>query len=285
MTIAISGATGQLGRLVIESLRAKGAGGASVALARAPDRAADLGVEVRAFDYSVPASLPAALAGIDTLLLVSSNDIGRREAQHRHVIDAARTARVRHIVYTSLLHADTSPLVLAAEHLATEAMLGASGLGVTILRNGWYTENYTMAIPGALNAGSLFGSARDGRISSAARADFAEAAAIVLTDKAHQGRTYELAGDEAWTLAELAAEISRQTGHPLPFVNVPETEFAAILMRAGLPEAMARAVAGFDVAASKGALFDAGRALSALIGRPTTPLSGTVAAALATKGM
>jgi NAD(P)H dehydrogenase (quinone) len=282
MTIAITGATGQLGRLVVQRLRASAPDAAVVALVRSPAKAAELGVEARAFDYEdAPEALAPALAGVGTLLLISGSEVGRRAAQHRNVIAAARQAGVGRIVYTSLLHADSSPLDLAAEHLATEAELKASGIPYTILRNGWYTENYTGSIGGALAGGAFLGSARDGRISAATRADYAEAAAVVLAGRGHEGRTYELAGDEAWTLADLAAELSRQTGRTIPYRDLPEAEYAAALAGFGLPEGLARAIAGWDAAAARGALFDDSRQLSGLIGRPTTPLSAAVAEALA----
>ncbi|VXD01699.1 SDR family oxidoreductase [Sphingomonas sp. 8AM] len=281
MTIAVTGATGQLGRLVVERLTSKVDADGIVALARSPDKAADLGVAVRAFDYARSGALAPALAGVDTLLLVSSNAIGQRTAQHRNVIAAAKEAGIGRIVYTSLLHADTSPLDLAAEHRETEAALAAAGVPVTILRNGWYTENYLGAVRGALANGVLIGSAGGARIASAARADYAEAAAVVLTGPGHEGRTYELAGDLAWTLTDLAAELSRQSGQEIAYENLPAADYAAALRRAGMPDDLAAAIAGWDVAASNGALFDDGRQLSMLIGRPTTPLPNTVAAAIA----
>jgi NAD(P)H dehydrogenase (quinone) len=280
MTIAITGATGQLGRLVISKLRNQLPASGIVALARSPEKAGDLGVEVREADYDRPETLGPALAGADTLLLISANEIGKREAQHRNVIEAAKSAGVRRIVHTSLLHADRSPLSLAAEHLATENMVKASGIPFTILRNGWYTENYTGSIPGALAGGAFIGSAGEGRISAATRDDFADAAVAVLTGGGHEGKTYELAGDTAWTLAGLAAEISRQTGRTIPYADMPEAEYAAALAGFGLPHGLAHAIAGWDVSASRGALFDDSRQLSALIGRPTTPLAVAVAAAV-----
>jgi NAD(P)H dehydrogenase (quinone) len=280
MTIAITGATGQLGRLVIETLKSKAPGAEIVALARSPAKAADLGIPAREADYAKPETLDRALAGIETLLLISSSEIGQRSTQHRNVIDAARQAGVKRIVYTSLLHADTSPLSLAAEHLGTEADLKASGVPFTILRNGWYTENYTGSIGGALAGGAFIGSAGNGKIASAARADYAEAAAAALTGAGFDGKTYELAGDEAYTLTDLAAEISRQTGRTIPYKNLPQAEYAAALTTFGLPEAFAQALAGWDIGASQDALFDDSRQLSKLIGRPTTPLATTVAAAL-----
>ena len=280
--IAVTGATGQLGRLVIAALKNQASPGEVIALARNPATAQGAGVSARAADYSQPATLDVALQGIDTLLLVSSSEIGQRTAQHRNVIEAARRAGVGRLVYTSLLHADSSPISLAAEHVETEVALKASGIAYTILRNGWYTENYTGSVAGALAGGAFIGSAGDGRISAATRADFADAAAAVLTGSGHEGRTYELAGDTSFSLAELAAEISRQTARALPYVNLPEAEYAATLAGFGLPEFLAKGLAAWDVDASRGALFDEGRELSRLIGRPTTSLAEAVAAALKT---
>lgn len=280
MTIAITGATGQLGRLVADALKARVAASDIIALARDPAKAADLGVPARRADYAQPETLAPALAGVDTLLLISSSEIGQRTQQHQNVIDAAKAAGVKRIVYTSLLHADVSPLSLAAEHLATEAALKASGLRHTILRNGWYIENYTGSIPGALAGGAFIGAAGDGRISGATRADYADAAAVALTTPGHDGKVYELAGDVAFTLADLAAELSRQTGRTIPYRDLGETDYASALVGLGLPEGLAQAVAGWDVGASKGALFDDGHQLSALIARPTTPLAEAVAKAL-----
>jgi NAD(P)H dehydrogenase (quinone) len=280
MTIAITGATGQLGRLIVERLKTRVEPARLRALVRTPAKAADLGIQALEADYDRPSTLAAALAGVDTLMLVSSSEVGRRTEQHRHVIEAARAAGVRRIVYTSLLHADTSELSLAGEHRDTERMLKDSGLAWTILRNGWYTENYMGAVAGALAGGALAGSAGQGRIASAARADYAEAAAVVLAGAGHEGRTYELAGDAAYTLDELAAELSRQSGRTIPYRDLPEADYAAILAGHGLPPDLARAIASWDAGASRGALFDDGHQLSALIGRPTTPLSESVAAAL-----
>lgn len=281
MTIAITGATGQLGRIVVRQLQQRVAAGDIVALARNPRKAADLGVATRVADYAAPATLDAALAGIDTLLLISSSEIGQRAAQHANVIAAARRAGVGRVVYTSLLHAERSPLSLAGEHVETEHALKASGLAWTILRNGWYTENYTGAIPSALAGGAFIGSAGDGRISSAAREDYAEAAVVALTTAGQAGKTYELAGDEAWTLADLAREVSRQTGRDLPWRNLPEAEYAAALIGSGLPTGIAAAIASWDTGAGQGALYEPNRLLSQLIGRATTPLATSVAAALA----
>ena len=280
MKIGITGATGQLGRLVVNLLKTQVPATDIVALVRTPAKATDLCVETRKADYDEPETLSQALAGMDTLLLISSSEVGQRATQHHNIIEAAKNAGVRRIVYTSLLHADSSPLDLADEHRATEAELKASGLPYTILRNGWYSENYTASIPGALAAGAFIGSAGEGKISSAPRADYAEAAVAVLTGEGHEGQTYELSGDEAYTLSDLAAEISRQTGQSIPYQNLSEADYAAALTGFGLPEALAQAIAGWDVGASQGALFDDGHQLSTLIGRPTTPLSVAVADAV-----
>ncbi len=280
MKIGITGATGHLGRLVVTKLKEKVGPDNLVALVRSPEKAADPGVEARYADYDKPESLQEALAGIDTLLLISASEVGKRAVQHRNVIEAAKSSGVQWIVYTSLLHADRSSLSLAEEHLATEAALKESGIPHTLLRNGWYTENYTGSIPGALAGGAFLGSAGEGKISSAAREDYVDAAVAVLTREGQQGRTYELAGDHAYTLSELAAELSRQSGKDIPYKNLPEAEYAEALTGFGLPEELARAIAGWDVSASRNDLFDDGHQLSALIGRPTTPLSVTIARSL-----
>jgi NAD(P)H dehydrogenase (quinone) len=280
MTIAITGATGQLGRLVVSKLKDRVSDAEIVALVRSPEKAADLGVTARAANYDQRETLADALAGVDTLLFISSNELGKREAQHQNVIDAAKKAGVKRIVYTSLLHADTSPLDLAAEHLATENALKASGLPFTILRNGWYTENHTASIAGALAGGAFIGSAGDGKISSATRSDFADAAVAVLTGEGHEGKTYELAGDESYTLSDLAAEVSRQSEKEIPYKDLPEAEYAAALTGLGLPQGMAQMIAGLDTDASQNGLFDDSGQLSNLIGHRTTPLSVAVADAL-----
>lgn len=281
MKIGVTGATGQLGRLVVEKLKQKVAADSIVALVRNPAKAADLGVEARAFDYTQPEILVASLKGIDKLLLISGNEIGQRLPQHKDVVEAAKQAGVKQITYTSILHADSSPLGLAGEHLGTEVAIKESGLTYTILRNGWYTENYTGSAKGAVGAGAFIGNAGDGKIASAARVDYAEAAAVVLAGEGHENKTYELAGDEAYTLTELAEEISRQTGKDIPYNNLTEAEYAGILKSFGLPDGLAEMLADSDIGASKGGLFDDSHVLSALIGRPTTPLAEVLADALA----
>ena len=281
MKIGVTGATGQMGRLVVEKLKQKVAADSVVALVRNPEKAADLGVETRPFDYTQPETLVTSLKGIDKLLLISGNEIGQRLPQHKAVIEAAKQAGVKQITYTSILHADSSPLGLAREHLGTEVAIKESGLTYTILRNGWYTENYTGSAKGAVGAGAFIGNAGDGKIASAARVDYAEAAAVVLAGEGHENKTYELAGDEAYTLTELAAEISRQTGKIVPYNNLTETQYADILKSFGLPAGLAEMLADSDTGASKGGLFDDTKQISALIGRPTTPLTKVLAEALA----
>lgn len=281
--IAVTGATGQLGRLTINALLARVPADQLIALVRDPAKAQDLaakGVAVRQADYADPASLAQALVGVERLLLISSNELGQRAAQHQAVIDAAKNAGVQLLAYTSVLHADASRLGLAGEHRTTEQALAASGLAHVLLRNGWYHENYTAGIPAALEHGVLAGSAGHGKISSAARADYAEAAAVVLTSEGHAGRTYELAGDAAYELAELAALITEQSGKAVVYKDLPQADYKAMLISAGLPEPIAELLSDSDAAAAQGALFDDSRQLSKLIGRPTTPVGVAVGEAL-----
>lgn len=282
--IVVTGASGQLGRLVIQGLLESVPPGEIVAAVRDPAKVADLaarGVQVRVADYDRPETLAAAFAGAEKLLLISSSAVGRRVAQHGAAIDAAKAAGVQLIAYTSILHADTSPLPLAAEHKATEALLAASGVPYVLLRNGWYTENYLMSIPVALQHGVVLGSAGLGRIASAARADYAQAAVAVLKTPHQGGQVYELAGDEAYTLAELASEIGRQSGEDVGYQDLSQADYKLALLEAGLPDAVASLVSESDVGASKGGLFDDSRQLSGLIGRPTSSLAAMVKAALA----
>lgn len=280
MKIGVTGATGQLGTLVIKELKKRIPNDEIVALVRSPEKASKLGVETRKFDYSKPEGLTDAFKGIDRLLLISSNEIGQRAKQHLNVIEAAWKNGVKWIVYTSLLHADTSSLSLAAEHYATEKAIIESGIEYTILRNGWYTENYTNTIRNAVDGGAYIGSASNGRISSATRADYAEAAAVVITDEQHKGKTYELAGDDSYTLYDLAAVISKQTGKKIPYKNLSEGEYIETLKSFDVPGPLAEAIAGWDISASNDNLYDSSKQLSQLIGRPTTPLSETVKEAL-----
>lgn len=275
MTIAITGATGHLGRLAIAALKARGA--QPIALARDPSKA-DLGVETRAFDYTKPD--PAALKGVNTLVLISSNDFNDRAVQHRNAIAAAKAAGVKRILYTSILKGDQSPMLLAQDHIATEAAIREAGIPATILRNGWYTENYTGSLGAALQHGAIIGAAGEGRVNSAARKDYAEAIAVTALDDSHAGKTYELAGDTAHSGADLAAAVAKAAGKPVAYVPMSQGDYAKALQGFGLPEGFAHVLADSDARAGEGALQDDSRTLSRLIGRPTTPIADTIAAAL-----
>lgn len=279
----VTGASGQLGRLVVEALAARVGAANVAAVVRDPAKAGALfpaGVSVRTADYDQPATLDSAFAGAERLLLISSNAVGSRTAQHRNAIEAAVRAGVRRIAYTSLLHADRSSLGLAEEHRQTESLLAASGLPHSLLRNGWYNENYVAGIAGALAQGKFHGAAAAGRISGASRQDYAEAAVVALVEDEAPLTVHELAGDEAFTLTEFAAELSRQSGRDIPYVDLPEAGYRQLLEAAGLPAPFAALLADSDAGAAAGALFDEGRALSRLIGRPTTPIAASIAAAL-----
>ena len=281
--IAVTGATGQLGRLVIDAVLRANPGQPVIAAVREPAKAADLksrGVEIRHADYERPETLVPAFTGIDRLLLISSNAIGGRAPQHEAAIRAAKQAGVGLIVYTSLLHADVSPMQLTDEHKHTEAFLKASGVAHIILRNGWYTENDTGSLGAALTHGAYIGASGKGRISYAARADYAEAAARVLLGAGQPGDVFELAGDEALSLADVAAETARQSGRNVIYADMPQAEYASALRSFGLPETLADILADASATAAKGALQDDSRTLSRLIGRPTTPVRDTIAAAL-----
>ncbi|WP_145579914.1 SDR family oxidoreductase [Yersinia vastinensis] len=284
--IAVTGATGQLGRLVIDALLKKVPASEIIAAVRSPEKASDLaalGVQVRKADYGQPATLDTAFEGVDKLLLISSSEVGQRVAQHTAVIEAAKRAKVKLLAYTSLLHADKSSLGLGEEHRATETLLRESGLPVVLLRNGWYTENYAASIAPAIVHGVFIGAVGDGRIASATREDYAQAAAAVLTQENHAGKVYELAGDDSYTLAEFSAEIARQSGKPVVYQDLSETDFKQALIGAGLPDGFAGLLADSDAGAAKGGLFDDSHTLSKLIGRPTTPYTKVIAATLAAR--
>lgn len=280
----VTGASGQLGALAVDALLTKVPASQIVALVRRSEAAAPLeakGVEVRIGDYADPASLEKAFAGIDRLLLISSSEVGQRAPQHKNAIDAAKKAGVGFIAYTSILHADTSPLSLAVEHRETEAALAASGIPHAFLRNGWYTENKTGSIAPAVEHGAYPGAAGDGRISSATRGDYAEGAVAVLTaDTVENGAVYELAGDTSFSMQEFAAAISEAAGKPVAYADMSEADYAGVLEGVGLPGPLAAMLADSDAGTAKGALEDNSKTLSGLIGRPTTPWSETVVAAV-----
>jgi len=284
--IFVTAAGGQLGGVVVKALLESVPAERVIAGVRDASLGASLkrlGVAVRTADYDEPATLDTAFAGVDRVLLISSNALGRRVQQHRNVVDAAKRAGVKFLAYTSVLQADKSPLGLAEEHRRTEADIRASGVPFAFLRNGWYTENYAAAAKPSVEHGAVLGSAGEGRISSASRADYAAAAAAVLTARTvESGRVYELAGDDAYTLPQYAAELARQSGKPVVYRNLPEAAYREALVGMGLPGDLAALLADSDVGVSKSALFDDGRALGALIGRPTTPMPVTVSEALRT---
>ncbi|MCY0965742.1 SDR family oxidoreductase [Parathalassolituus penaei] len=283
--IVVTGANGQLGQLVINELLKTVPASDIVAAVRTPSKAADLaalGVTVKEADYTRPETLEAAFAGADKVLLISSSEVGQRYTQHLNVIAAAKQAGVGLLAYTSILKADSSPLPLALEHKQTEAAIAEAGIPAVILRNGWYTENYLASVPVALQYGVVLGCANDGRIASAARADYAAAAAAVLTSSEPQaGKVYELAGDESYSLTEFAAAIAAAADKPVAYQNLPQEAYTKALLDAGLPDFLATLLAESDTGASHGGLFDDSKTLSQLIGRPTTSLSELVKAAVA----
>lgn len=280
---AVTGATGQFGRLAIASLLRRTNAGQVVALVRDPAKAFDLerlGVAVRAFDYDAPDGLPASLEGVKRLLFVSSDTPDRRIAQHKAVIDAAARAAIEGIAYTSVIHADTNPMSLAESHRETERMIAASGLSHAILRNSWYIENYLIGAEAAIAHGTLLGSTGNGPISAATRADYAEAAAVILTGAPGPDRVYELAGDEAFTLSDVAKVLSEAAGRTVEYRDLPEPEYREALIGAGVPAGFAAALAEYSAKAADGVLADRSRTLSGLIGRPTETMRETILRAL-----
>ena len=281
--IVVTGATGKLGRLVVGGLLQKLPAGQIAVAVRHPDKAADLkarGVQVRQADYSKPESLDAAFAGATRVLLISSSEVGQRAAQHQAVVRAAKKAGVALLAYTSVLRAETSGLGLAAEHKATEHAIRDAKLNFVFLRNGWYIENYTENLGSALAHGKIFGAAGEGRIAAATRADFAAAAVTVLSGAGHENKIYELSGDASFTMADLAAEVARQSGKSVTYTNLPPEEYRKVLLGAGVPAPYADLLVDSDQGIARGELNDTSGDLRRLIGRPTTPLADAVAAAL-----
>ncbi|MEU9182123.1 SDR family oxidoreductase [Streptomyces sp. NPDC048550] len=284
MSIVVTGATGALGRLVVEELLNRVPAERVAVVVRSKEKAADLaehGVEVRVADYDAPETLAAAFRSGDRVLLISGNEVGRRVPQHTAVIEAAQAAGVAQLAYTGILGGPEADFDLAAEHKVTEQAILDSGLPYTFLRNGWYHENYTHHLPTVLEHGAVVGSAGAGRIASAARADYAAAAAAVLTGEGHLNQVYELSGDTAWSLAEYAAEIAAQSGKEVAYTEVPADAHLSILTGAGVPEGFAAILVDVDAAISRGRLAHTGGDLSRLIGRPTTPVAHAITSALA----
>ncbi|MET9495416.1 SDR family oxidoreductase [Streptomyces sp. NPDC006552] len=284
MSLVITGATGHLGRLVIAGLLDAGVPAAEIAaVVRDKEKAAPLaarGVELRVADYSAPETLDGVFRAGDKVLLISGSEVGQRVPQHRAVIDAARAAGVRSLAYTGVLGGPDADFALADEHKATERAILDSGLTYTFLRNGWYHENYTEQLAPVLEHGAVLASAGEGRVASAARADYAAAAVAVLTGEGHENAVYELSGDVAWTLAEYAAEVAKQSGRPVVYRPVTPEQNREILVGAGLPAPFADILVDVDAAIERGLLARRGGDLARLIGRPTTPLADAVAAAL-----
>ncbi|MFD7588681.1 SDR family oxidoreductase [Kitasatospora sp. NPDC059811] len=277
----VTGATGQLGRLVVEGLLAAVPASEVAVAVRSAEKAADLaarGVAVRVVDYDDPASLAGAFAAGDRVLLISGSEVGRRIPQHRAVVDAARAADVALFAYTSAPGAAT--FRLADEHKATEELIRASGLPSVLLRNGWYTENYLGDAAGTVARGVVLGSAGDGRVATAPRKDYADAAVAVLLGEGHEGRVYELSGDAAWSLSELAAELALVSGQPVAHQDVAPAEHLAALVGAGLPEGFAEVLVDVDAGIARGELAGTPGDLARLIGRPTVPLAESVRTAL-----
>jgi len=283
-SIGVTGATGKLGEIVVRLLRQRYPDIPVIALVRDEARAATLtalDAEVRRFDYDAPETLPSALSGVEKLLLISGNAVGERERQHRAVIEAARAAGVGLIAYTSVLRAAETSLTIAAEHKATEAILAQAGVPYVLLRHGWYCENYIFRIEAAISTGRLPSCTGDGRISAAARRDFAEAAVTVLTSPEDQsGKVYELAGSTSFTFADLAAETERLSGKPVKPVQLDKPAFEAAMIEIGIPAFVAALIAKSDSGAKDGGLFDDSKTLERLIGRPTTPMSEIITATL-----
>ncbi|MCX4675003.1 SDR family oxidoreductase [Streptomyces sp. NBC_01433] len=285
MSIVVTGATGALGRLVVEQLLTTVPADRIAAVVRDKEKAAGLaarGVELRIADYDRPETLTGAFRAGDRVLLISGSEVGKRVPQHTAVIDAARAAGVAQLAYTGVLGGPGADFELAAEHKVTEQLILDSGLPYTFLRNGWYTENYTANLAPVLEHGAVVSNAGDGRVASATRADYAAAAAVAVTGDGHLNTAYELSGDTAWSFAEYAALLSRATGREIAYNNVPAAVHQEILVGAGLPEGFAAILVDVDEAIGRGLLAGTSGDLARLIGRPTTPLAESVTAALAT---
>jgi NAD(P)H dehydrogenase (quinone) len=281
--IVVTAASGKLGRHVVEGLLRKVPADRICAAVRHPEKAADLverGVHVRRADYEDPATLDWAFKAAEKILFISGNELGKRIAQHRTVVDAAKKAGAKLVAYTSILHCDTTKMELAAEHNATEQYMRDVGVPYAFLRNGWYTENYTETLGPALARGVIAGCADDGKIAAATRADYADGAVAVLTGAGHENKVYELAGDNPFTMSEFAEEVSRQTGKTVAYRDMPPEQYEKVLIEAGLPPPIAHMLADADLGIARGELDDSSGQLRRLIGRPTTPLAAAVAAAL-----
>jgi NAD(P)H dehydrogenase (quinone) len=285
MKIAITGATGELGRLVVQELKKLHSEHEIIALVRNPEKAKILFAEdtqVRKFDYDQPDDLANSLQDVDKLLLISANEIGRRTPQHKAVIDAAIQARVPHLIYTSLLNADHSPLGLANEHRETEKLIRESSITYTFLRNNWYSENYLSALTHQIETGMVYGAAQDGLISSASRLDYATAAAQILNDESaqHLNKVYELAGSESFSLNDFATLLSEFSQQPVKYQNLSPEDYRQGLIQAGLPLGLIDVIVDADLHTAHGAMYSERKDLEHLIGRKTTPIRESIQQAL-----
>ncbi len=282
MKIGITGSTGQVAGAMLKKLKTLVDPSDIVAFARNPAKAAELnlGVEVRQADYYKPADWEPALQGIDRLVMISASEFNDREGQHANVLRAAKAAGVQHVLYTSFLHAPTSPLQITAAHKYTENLLSELGIPATIMRDPYYTQNWTGQLPVQIERGTILGSYHDGKVSPASRADLAESLAIVTSGQGHEGKIYSLSGDEAFTFTEFAAELSEQCGKKVSYIDMSEADYAAAMMKAGVPEGFAKIQASTAEGASKGWLFDDSKTLSEMLGRPTKTLRQVLAEVL-----
>lgn len=282
MKIGITGATGKVAGATLQKLKTLVDPSDIVAFARNPEKAAEmnLGVEVRQADYYNADEWEPALQGIDRLVMISASEFNDREGQHANVLRGAKAAGVQHVLYTSFLHAPSSPLQITAAHKYTENLLGELGIPATIMRDPYYTQNWTGQLPVQIERGTILGSYHDGKVSPASRADLAESLAIVTAGQGHEGKIYSLSGDEAFTFAEFAAELSEQCGKKVDYVDMTEADYAAAMMKAGVPEGFAKIQASTAEGASKGWLFDDSKTLSGVLGRPTKTLRQVLAEVL-----